>query len=240
MLDAEGIMIAIHEAEVAFRFDSLHQRFKPSIERNDYRLRGIVDALSPVAGKLILDLGCGKGRFAQALQALGARVVGLDLSAAMMAEAAGLPRVRGTARRLPFGSQTFDAIIAIEVFEHLDPRSSDLVWEEARRALRHGGLLAIVDKNVAALDARRPWLPSILLKRLDEYRGRWMYPTRGPVRERWFWPPELKAQLKRRFDDVKVVGLLAPAEEKTRLFHWVPAARLMILWSARVPGDDHA
>ena len=54
--------------------------------------------------------------------------------------------------------------------------------------LRHEGVLVILDKNVAALDARRPWLPSILMKRIDEYRGRWMYPARGPVRERWFWP----------------------------------------------------
>jgi 2-polyprenyl-6-hydroxyphenyl methylase/3-demethylubiquinone-9 3-methyltransferase len=232
-------MIATHEAEVAFRFDSLHQRFKSSIDRNDYRLRGIAEALAPVAGKLILDLGCGKGRFARSLQALGARVVGLDLSVAMMAEAAGLPRVRGTARRLPFGSGTFDAIIAIEVFEHLDPRSRDLVWAEARRALRHDGVLAIVDKNVAALDAQRPWLPSVLLKRFDEYRGRWMYPARGPVRERWFWPPGFQAELKRGFEDVRLVRLLAPAEEKTRLFRWLPAARLMTLWTARGPGDDH-
>ena len=76
-------MIAAHEAEVAFRFDSLHRRFKPSIARDDYRLRGIVDALEPLLGKRILDLGCGKGRFARALQALrspggGARPVGGD------------------------------------------------------------------------------------------------------------------------------------------------------------------
>ena len=95
-------MISAHEAEVAFRFDSLHRRFKPSIARDDYRLRGIVDALEPLLGKRILDLGCGKGRFARALQARGAQVVGLDLSAAMLAEATGVPRVRATARRLPF------------------------------------------------------------------------------------------------------------------------------------------
>ena len=82
-------MIATHEAEVAFRFDSLQRRFKPSLAGADYRLRGIVDALEPLLGKRILDLGCGKGRFARALQALGAQVVGLDLSAAMLAEPSG-------------------------------------------------------------------------------------------------------------------------------------------------------
>ncbi len=232
-------MIATHEAEVACRFNSLHERFKPSIAHHDYRLRGLLDALEPLVGKRVLDLGCGKGRFARALQELGARVVGIDLSAAMMAQATGLPRVRATARRLPFGPGTFDAIIAIEVFEHLDPRSRNVVCAEARRALRRGGVLAIVDKNVAALDARRPWLPSVLLKRFDEYRGRWMYPARGLVRERWFWPPGLQAELRRWFEDVRMVRLLAPAEEQCWLFRRLPAARLMTLWSARVPGGDH-
>jgi len=232
-------MTATHEAEVAFRFDSLHWRFKPSIAGDDYRLRGIVAALEPLPGKRVLDLGCGKGRFARALQGLGAQVVGLDFSAAMLAEASGVPRVRATARRLPFGPRTFDAVVAIEVFEHLDPRSRDLVCDEARRVLRHGGVLAIVDKNIAALDARRPWLPSALVKRIDEYRGRWMYPASGSVRERWFWPPGFRAELARRFTHVRIVRLLGPAEARTWVFRRLPAARLMTLWTARVPGGDH-
>ncbi len=232
-------MIATHETEVAFRFDSLHGRFKRSIAGDDYRLRAIVETLEPLAGKRILDLGCGKGRFARALQALGAQVVGLDLSAAMLAEAVGVPRVRATARRLPFGSRTFDAVVAIEVFEHLDPRSRDLVCDEARRVLRRGGVLAIVDKNIAALDAQRPWLPSALVKRIDEYRGRWMYPASGSVRERWFWPPAFRAELRRRFRDVRIVRLLGPVEARKWLFRRLPAARLMTLWTARVPGGGH-
>ena len=231
-------MIATHEAEVAYRFDTLHERFKPSVATNDYRLRGIIDALEPLEGKRILDLGCGKGRFARALQALGAQMVGLDLSAAMLAEATGVPCVRATARRLPFRPRSFDAIMAVEVFQHLDPRSRELVCGEARRVLRHGGILAIVDKNLAALDANRPWLPSALVKRIDEYRGRWMYPAEGLVRERWFWPTGFRAELERTFKDVQIVRLLAPVEEKQWLFRWLAPARLMTLWSARVPGGD--
>ncbi len=231
-------MIATYEAEVAYRFDRLHERFKPSIATTDYRLRGIIDTIEPVEGKRILDLGCGKGRFARALQALGAEVVGLDLSAAMLAEATGVPCVRATARRLPFSPRSFDAIMAVEVFEHLDPRSRELVCGEASRVLRRGGILVIVDKNIAALDANRPWLPSALVKRIDEHRGRWMYPAQGLVRERWFWPASLRDELERTFKDVQIVRLLAPVEEKQRLFRRLPAARLMTLWSARVPGGD--
>ena len=76
-------------------------------------------ASSRCDGRRVLDLGCGKGRFATRLAESGAEVVGIDLSAAMLAEAKGLARVRGSARRLPFASATFDAVVAVEVFEHL-------------------------------------------------------------------------------------------------------------------------
>ncbi len=231
-------MISMHEREVAHRFTALQGRFKASLAPDDYRLRGVLQALGAVAGRRILDLGCGKGRFARALWERGAEVVGVDLSAAMLAGAVGLPRVRASARRLPLASAAFDAVCAVEVFEHLDPRSRSLVCAEARRVLLPGGLLVIVDKNTGALDARRPWLPSVLVKRIDEYRGRWMYPAGGPVRERWFWPEAMRAELERTFQDVQIHHLLAPAEEKSWLFRRLPAVRLMALWSARVPGGD--
>jgi 2-polyprenyl-6-hydroxyphenyl methylase/3-demethylubiquinone-9 3-methyltransferase len=232
-------MMSIHEAEVASRFDALHGRFKPSVASDDYRLRGVVDAVGPVAGLRILDLGCGKGRFARVLQAAGASVAGVDLSATMLAEAMGIDRVRASARRLPFRPGAFDAVIAIEVFEHLDAALRSSALAEARRVLRPGGAIVIVDKNIASLNVRRPWLPSFAVKRIDEYRGRWMYPRGGVVCERWFWPVTLKRELRRDFADVRMVRLLSPAERARRLFRYVPAARLMTLWVGRVPGGCH-
>ncbi len=116
----------------------------------------VVDRLRPLAGKRVLDLGCGKGRFARALAERGASVVGLDLSAAMLDQATGIGRVRGSARRLPFGPASFDAVMAVEVFEHLARRSLDLVCGEIHRVLRPGGRLVIVDKNACSWNARRP------------------------------------------------------------------------------------
>jgi ubiquinone/menaquinone biosynthesis C-methylase UbiE len=232
-------VIATHEAEVALRFDALRLRFKTSLADNDYRLEAILDASGPVDGLRILDLGCGKGRFSRALVARGARVVGLDLSPGMLAEAGGIHRVHGTARRLPFGPRSFDGIIAVEVFEHLDVKARDTVLVEARRVLRPSGFMAIVDKNIASLSAQRPWIPSIAVKRIDEHRGRWMYPARGPVRERWFWPQALKSELLCRFDDVQVIHLLSPAEHASWLFRTFPWARLMTLWMARAAGGLH-
>lgn len=229
-------MISAHEAEVASRFDALHRRFKDALAPDDYRLAGVLDVLGPVAGMRILDLGCGKGRFARALRDRGAIVTGIDLSAAMLAEAGGIARVRGSARSLPFASGSFDAAIAVEMFEHLDPGSWPVAIAEARRVLSPRGTLAIVDKSLASLDARRPWLPAALVKAIDERRGLWMYPAGGPVRERWFWPRRLRKVLLKSFAEVRVVHLLSPAERRRALFRRVPAARLMALWVARGDG----
>jgi 2-polyprenyl-6-hydroxyphenyl methylase/3-demethylubiquinone-9 3-methyltransferase len=232
-------MISTHESEVASRFDALHGRFKPTVAGDDYRLRAVVEAVGPLRGMEILDLGCGKGRFARSLQAEGVNVAGVDLSVAMLAEATGIDRVRASARRLPFRPSAFDAAIAIEVFEHLPWTLRRSALAEARRVLRPGGVIVIVDKNIASLNVHRPWLPSFAVKRLDEYRGRWMYPRGSSVREHWFWPAAFRRELRRFFADVRMVHLLSPAEGAKRLFRYVPAARLMTLWVGRVPGGCH-
>jgi ubiquinone/menaquinone biosynthesis C-methylase UbiE len=229
-------LIAVHEAEVAGRFDSLSGRFKTEVAADDARLLAIIERLSPLAGRLILDVGCGKGRFARKLCEQGAQVIGLDASARMLAEAGDLPRVRATARRLPFGRASFDGAMAIEVFEHLAPESLDHVCGEVVRVLKPGGTFVVIDKNACSLNARRPWLPSLAVKLIDERRGRWMYSHRDRMRERWFRPGALARRLRRWFPEVHVRHLLSRNEEGRFPFQWAPAARLMVLWAAKAPG----
>ncbi len=227
-----------HETEVAARFDLLEHRFKPALGPIDARLEALKTCLGPLRGRRVLDLGCGKGRFAHALARWGAEVIGLDCSAAMLAGAssAGYDRVRGSARRLPLATASFDSVIAVEVFEHLHRVAIEAVLVELRRVLRPGGIVAIVDKNAASWNARRPWLPNLAVKWIDERRGLWMYPAGGPVRERWFWPGEFANRLGRFFGDVRVTYLLSPGEAGHPLFDRIPRARLLALWSARASG----
>jgi 2-polyprenyl-6-hydroxyphenyl methylase/3-demethylubiquinone-9 3-methyltransferase len=229
-------MITAHEAMVASQFDAVSGRFKTGVADDDYRLEAIVASLSPVAERRVLDLGCGKGRFARRLIELGATVIGLDVSRAMLNEARGVDRVRGSARRLPFDAASFDAVMAVEVFEHMAHPALELACSEARRVLRPGGIFVIIDKNACSCNTQRPWLPGAVVKWIDQRRGRWMYRHDGQVRERWFRPGALKRRLQRWFAEVQVAYVLSRAEAGRFPFQWIPATRQMVLWSARVSG----
>ena len=226
-----------HEAEVARGFDRLSDRFKPVVGEHDFRLEAIQQAIGSVVGLRILDLGCGQGRFATKLAEAGADVIGVDRSMGMLARGSRqFPRVQASARHLPFAGQSFDAIVAIEVLEHVNLIEPVLV--EARRCLKPGGLFLALDKNAGCLNAQRPWLPGLTIKWIDERRGRWMYPPGSPVREKWFWPKQLKIELSRHFESVAARHLEAP-EETARVFRVFPTTRQFVLWSGRASRGSH-
>ena len=102
--------------------------------------------LGDVAGRQVLEVGCGSAPCARWLTERGARVVGLDLSATMLSyagaanEATGLafPLVRANAERLPFAGGSFD--LACSAFGAV-PFVADVraVFAEVARVLRPGG-----------------------------------------------------------------------------------------------------
>jgi ubiquinone/menaquinone biosynthesis C-methylase UbiE len=107
-------------------FDQMFR--KPMYER--YRLT--IEALGDDAkGKKYLDLGCGSGRYAINLARLGAKVVGLDFSAAMLELAKAYAKEEGVSSKVKFvetdmnrwmdeTDQHFDAAFAMGVFDYLD------------------------------------------------------------------------------------------------------------------------
>ncbi|MGJ5621585.1 methyltransferase domain-containing protein [Sulfitobacter sp. MF3-043] len=112
----------------------------------------IIRSLSPVPGETILELGSGNGILVRELiEAVGpeGRVVGLDASEAILEMARHIcPKgefFHGDAQSLPFEDETFDAVVAAQVFCFLD--NLDRAIAETYRVLKPGGRLLVLDTD---------------------------------------------------------------------------------------------
>jgi SAM-dependent methyltransferase len=104
--------------------------------------------LGDVAGKDVLELGCGAAQWSISLAGLGARPVGLDLSSKQLEHAregmaeAGVqfPLVEASAEDVPLEDESFDIVFCDHgAFNFADPAR---LMPECARLLRTGGLLA--------------------------------------------------------------------------------------------------
>ena len=148
------------------------------------RLRQIADFCGPVAGRRVLDLGCGMGGLVVALRQAGARVVGHDPNRAYGAictlRAARydlpLPFVTATGEALPFAAGAFDIVTCLDVLEHAE--SLDMTLAEIARVLAPDGQAIVTATNRFVF--RDPhyhlrginWLPRPWAEALIRRRGR--------------------------------------------------------------------
>ena len=97
-------------------------------------------------GRDVLDLGCAGGFMAEAMSLRGAKVTGIDpaanaIDAARAHARAGGMRIDydvGVGEALPYGSASFDAVVCVDVLEHVADLNKVLC--EVARTLRPGGL----------------------------------------------------------------------------------------------------
>jgi len=119
---------------------------RPGEDEETFRVKTGLDPRA-LAGRLVLDAGCGGGRYAALLGRLGARVVGVDLSAAVekaAAACAGMPGVliaQADLLDLPLAEACFDAAFSIGVLHHSpDPRRA---FAQVAARVKPGGRLAV-------------------------------------------------------------------------------------------------
>ncbi len=141
-------------AQIQASFDEAaadEQHFPSTIDPRIYHVKLIREHLGDLAGKRVLDVGCGKGRFLRVLreQEPSAEYWGLDLSAEMLRFVP--PEIatrRGSMTELPFEDAFFDAAYATESLEHAVEIGRGVA--EICRVVKPGGRIAIIDKNAEA------------------------------------------------------------------------------------------
>jgi ubiquinone/menaquinone biosynthesis C-methylase UbiE len=105
-----------------------------------------------VAGRCVLDLACGSGRYVRLLRAAGAaQVVALDASPGMLRRVSGAARVCASMARLPFGAAAFDVVVSGLAVGH----AADIgAWmAEVARVLKPGGTCLYSDFHPQAAQA---------------------------------------------------------------------------------------
>jgi ubiquinone/menaquinone biosynthesis C-methylase UbiE len=151
------------------------EHFPSTIDPRIQHVQILLKFFGNLTDKKVLDVGCGKGRFARVLrgQYPGAEIWGLDISEEMLKSVpAGVHTRAGSMTALPFADSTFDFVYATESLEHAV--AIELAVNEMCRVLKPGGRLLIIDKNA-------------------EHWGK----LKTPEWERWFKREELEKLLAR-------------------------------------------
>jgi ubiquinone/menaquinone biosynthesis C-methylase UbiE len=149
--------------------ESLHQTHidyeraaAPYAQHRDIHLGVLAELIAgaAISGETrVLDVGCGTGNYARALQReTGCRISGIEPTDAMRANARNAANwdviVQGSAESLPFPDASFDLVMSTDVIHHVGDRPA--FFREALRVLDHGGRIATVTDSTEDIARRRP------------------------------------------------------------------------------------
>ena len=151
-MNADSAELAKFEAGASAFWDP-HGEFRPLHLLNPVRVQFIAERTA-LAGRRVLDVGCGGGLLAEALSRAGARVTAIDLAPGMIevarlhaAESALAVDYRLAAAEEVAAAEpaAFDVVTCMEMLEHV-PRPAAMTATLAR-ALRPGGALFVSTIN---------------------------------------------------------------------------------------------
>jgi len=143
--------LAIPLREIVQHFNDAaadEENFPSTIDPRIYHVQLILEYFGDLNGKRVLDVGCGKGRFARVLAERypQASIIGFDLAEAMLRHVpVAMSTCAGSMTALPFPTGAFDCVYATESLEHAV--EIDVAIAEICRVTRPGGRIVIIDKN---------------------------------------------------------------------------------------------
>ncbi|MFM7262641.1 MAG: class I SAM-dependent methyltransferase [Acidimicrobiales bacterium] len=138
----------------------------------EYEEQIIPLALEELSGTgAVLDVGCGEGQIARALAATGCTVTGIDPTERNLEVArergCGPTYVSAGADSIPFGDESFDAVVACLVFEHID--ALDAAVSEVARVLRPGGRFAFFLNHPLLQTPGSGWIDDHIIDPPEQY-----------------------------------------------------------------------
>ena len=146
-------------SELAHRWWDTESEFRPLHQINPLRLAWI-DDIVPLAGKRVLDIGCGGGILADAMARKGAEVLGIDLAGkalkvaqlhALEAQTQGVSYREVSAETLAAEQpEGFDVVTCMEMLEHVPDPSS--VVRACATLVKPGGhvFFSTINRNAKA------------------------------------------------------------------------------------------
>jgi ubiquinone/menaquinone biosynthesis C-methylase UbiE len=192
-------------AQIRRSFDEAaadEEHFPSTIDSRIFHVQLILKYFGDLNGRNVIDIGCGKGRFARIVHERNpdAHVAAVDLSEEMLKFVpGGIQRCCASMTALPYATGAFDAAYATESLEHAVDIEAAIA--EICRVVKRGGRVVIIDKNA-------------------EQWGR----LETPSWERWFGREELEKMLRKHCSRV-TSQLISYWED-------VPPDGLFIAWLA--------
>jgi demethylmenaquinone methyltransferase/2-methoxy-6-polyprenyl-1,4-benzoquinol methylase len=127
---------------IAPRYDAMNRLLTFGLDAR-WR-RHAAAALALPKGSIVLDVACGTGMLARAVNAAALTAIGMDVSAGMLARAGpGLRLVQGDGLSLPFGNETADGVTCGFALRNVVDLPALLA--EMARVLRAGGRVALLE-----------------------------------------------------------------------------------------------
>jgi ubiquinone/menaquinone biosynthesis C-methylase UbiE len=156
-LDTHQRRVSTHFSTIPETYaDAYSQECSPTTFFFKRREEIVTAFLHSLAGGRILDVGCGPGIYAPICTGQGFGYDGLDISEGMIEEArrrfGDLPGVEftvGGMQKLPFPSNTFDALLCLGAFEYIPESQQELCLKELIRVVKPNGVLlfSLLNKN---------------------------------------------------------------------------------------------